>query len=187
MLTGQHDYNISETDDQGRNIAHFAAWGGQHHILDYLLRKGVDEMAFDVTGRGLLHHATSSASLYSVQKTIQFHREVPATYNTWSPLHWASRVGVFNILRVLLDYGFTESVVTTTEPECQWSPRMVAGFHRHGDNLFKDPGHQYLGNSITYNSNLSILPVSIKQGDFLCDGCDGCRLVRCSFRNVFEH
>jgi ankyrin repeat protein len=181
-LIDRYDYNTSETDHHGRNIAHFAAWGGQHHILDYLLSKGVNGMALDVTGRGLLHYAASSTSLHSVQKTIQFHEAVPAPYNTWSPLHWASRVGISDILRALFDHGLTESVVTTTEPEYHWTPRIIAGFHQHSD-LFKDLEHGHLDSSVAYNSNPSIPWVSIKHGTFFCDGC---RLVSRSFRKRIQ-
>ncbi|RDW56499.1 hypothetical protein BP5796_13140 [Coleophoma crateriformis] len=120
-----------QTDSQGRNAAHFAARGGHLDILEYLLARGMRASSLDIQGNGLLHYAASGASFDVVQRTIAFYNPTPEHGNNWSPLHWACRSGSAAVINLLLENGFHESVVTTTDPDTSWSPYSIAAFHQN--------------------------------------------------------
>jgi hypothetical protein len=78
------------------------------------------------TGHGILHHAASGGS-YEMEKTaIPFQKADLAKTETWSPLHWACRVGSVKTINSLLESGFCESVVITTRPVGRWTPWSIA-------------------------------------------------------------
>jgi len=175
LLIERHHMDHDQRDIQGRNVAHFAAQGGQVDILEYLLTSGANPYAVDVQGNGLLYYAALGGSVDMVRKTIPFYKATPASCMTWSPLHWACRSGSAAVVNLLLEHGFCESVVTTTEPEGRWTPYAIAVFH-HNQNLVcdsEDDTHS------SYTVDLELLGyltsnelVTAKKHDSCyCDGC----------------
>jgi ankyrin repeat protein len=178
VLIEEYKVDYNQPDSKGRTAAHFAARGGHIDFLEYLLTIGINGYAVDILGNGLLHYAASSASVDMVRKTIRFYKASPTSCNSWSPLHWACRRGDAAVIRVLLESGFCESVVTTTEPRDRWTPYAIAVFHQNKD-LICDLGDDRCG---LHGENLSRLGPMYsnesqgagKHGSY---GCDGCRHV----------
>ena len=175
LLIERHHIDYNQTDIQGRSAAHFAARGGHVDTLEYLLTSGANPYAVDVQGNGLLCYAASSGSVDMVRKAIPFYKAIPASCTTWSPLHWACRKGSTAVVNLLLENGFCESVVTTTEPEGRWTPYAIAVFHQNKNLVYdseKDTDSLYGVDLKLLGSLSSNELLSAKEHDgYTCNGC----------------
>ncbi|KAH8587245.1 ankyrin repeat-containing domain protein [Bisporella sp. PMI_857] len=119
-------FTATVIDTQGRSAAHWAARGGHLNILDYLLSNGANPCHLDRQGNGILHYAASGASIDMVERTIQYYQMPQTSCTIWSPLHWACRSSNAQIVNLLLDNNFHNSIITTVEPEGRWTPYAIA-------------------------------------------------------------
>jgi ankyrin repeat protein len=65
-----------------------------------------------------------------VEWILQFYHSDWTNDISWSPLHWAARVGDSKILEILQNAGLPEYTVDTLEPAGTWSPLSIAVYHQ---------------------------------------------------------
>jgi ankyrin repeat protein len=176
------------TDDQGRSALHIAARGGHMEAVDFLLSLGLDINAKDKKGDTALHYAASGASFEVLQRILQLPQLKIFDDTSWSPLHWACRVGDAQTIKLLMDKGIKESVITTLEPPGLYTPYAIALFHQNrklisekGDplqDLFGSQDVPYKATDIDMNITPDLEQEDLvffqaqKHAGFTCDGCD---------------
>ena len=155
-------------------MAHHAARGGHIHSFEYLLSVGVDTSVVDAHGHGILHHAPSEGSYEMVKKAIPFHSPDLVNIETWSPLHWACRAGSVETVNLLLESGFGEHCITTTNSAGQWTPYSIAVYHQNKSIV----PHSGQATRISCAANLKLwdFPEGIESqtvpGGYICDICE---------------
>ncbi|OCK74790.1 ankyrin [Lepidopterella palustris CBS 459.81] len=158
-------------DKYGRNAAHFAALGGNLRTLEFLQRLGVDLAAIDSTGKSLVHYAAMGCNFEILRLALSQddHKTTPDSPG-WSPLHWACRKGDSSLVKLLLQYGFRPTEVSTIEPPYQWSPLAIAFFYDNR-NILEDPFENWVSSAKLGICDVSRLPKQYKQYITCCDIC----------------
>ena len=131
MLVEKFEANITATDGMGRNPLHLAVRGGNIDCVNYLLDGGLRCSDTDNIGNNVFYYACSSGSTEVVQRLLEFEPLTLAGSTSWTPLHWACRIGGYDLMHLLLSHGIRESVVHTTYPSARWTPASIGIFHRN--------------------------------------------------------
>lgn len=169
------DPNVQDT--MGHNAAHLAAIGGNLDALVYLHGRGTRLDALDSMGRGIVEYAAMGSNLAIVDKVLKL--VVPSVdqgADTWSPLHWACRLGDVDVIQSLLEYGFNPTTVQTAEPNHLWHPLDIAEFYENTRLLEHSGFDDKLGPRSPHVPQL--LPTQKETGY----SCDACQQV-----SVFDH
>jgi ankyrin repeat protein len=133
IFVEKHNVDLAATDRFGRNILHFAVRGAHLPCVDYLLHKGLRYMDTDNFGNNILYYACSSGSIDIVQKLWNMNPQGLENWGTWSPLHWACRIGCSRLIEFLIHQGISKALVRTEQPPAVWSPVSIAIFHQNPD------------------------------------------------------
>ncbi|CAF9930458.1 MAG: hypothetical protein GOMPHAMPRED_005659 [Gomphillus americanus] len=126
----QQDW-LHAVDGRGQNVLHMSVKKSRIQTVRYLLDNGLDRHVKDKYGRTVLEYACLDFPGTTLVKAIldaKFLQATVAQGNTWSPLHWACRFGDIELLCFLAEAGFKTSVVSTDEPNADWSPLDIAMF-----------------------------------------------------------
>jgi ankyrin repeat protein len=155
-------------DNHGRSPIHLAVRGGHIGTFQHLIRLGLDPTAKDANGDGLLCYASSGGSLEVLNAVWDQDSQSTPESNSWSPLHWACRAGVPEVVEALIEKGIRADCVTVPEREGKWSPLSIAIFHGHENMLGKL--------SASHKSLLAVDDSAMKtpgerHGGYWCDRC----------------
>jgi ankyrin repeat protein len=117
-------------DSHKRTAIQLAARGGHTSTFKFLTALGLDYRTKDAKGDNLLHYASSGNSLRIVNLVLD---DNPVGDHCqgghWTPLHWACRAGNPRVIERLVKAGFRNELVTTAQPDFQWTPMSIAVFH----------------------------------------------------------
>ena len=137
MLVENYKANIFATDWLGRTPLHVAARGGNLDCMNYLLNSGLHCSDVDNIGNNVLHYACSGGSTEAVWRILKLDPSTADGSPSWTPLHWACRIGDSELIQLLLSHGFHKSVVHTTNPSANWTPASIGMFHQNPTFDFK--------------------------------------------------
>lgn len=130
-LVEKFEADITATDGMGRNPLHLAVRGGNIDCVNYLLDGGLRCSDTDNVGNSVFYYACSSGYTEVVQRLLEVEPLRLAGSTPWTPLHWACRIGGYDLIHLLLSHGIQESVVHTTYPSARWTPASIGVFHRN--------------------------------------------------------
>jgi ankyrin repeat protein len=187
IFVEEYDVDLAATDRFGRNILHLAVRGAHLTCVDYLLHKGLRYMDTDNLGNNILYYACSSGSIDIVQKVWNMNPQGLENWGTWSPLHWACRIGCSRLIEFLLHQGLSKTLVHTEQPPAVWSPVSIAMFHQNPD--VGNIKHKMLRESdVITLSNISTASISASESvmstvgsrykGFCCNMCLNVRVVK---------
>jgi ankyrin repeat protein len=125
----QHQADKHLKDLQNRTPLQLAARGGHMDAFLYLLHLGLDPTVEDAKGDGLISYASSGGSLDVLDAAFKETSNFSSQIRNWSPLHWACRAGVPDVVERLIKEGANSGCVTVAQPEGRWSPLSIAIFH----------------------------------------------------------
>jgi ankyrin repeat protein len=163
-----------DTDRHRRNLLHIAAQYGSLDKFLYVKELGINPLAIDAKGDGLLSYAASSGFLPVLDAALSITPVSAEQYEHWSPLHWACRAGSERVIKRLIQSGLQSHVVTLTPSEDNWSPADIAIHFGHAS-MFED---------LSDSCKAALGPVATPErtpGKFQSFvHCDGCFKVNCS-------
>ncbi|PQE33805.1 ankyrin repeat protein [Rutstroemia sp. NJR-2017a WRK4] len=117
-------------DSHKRATIQLAARGGHVSTFKFLTALGLDHRTKDAKGDSLLHYASSGNSLRIVKLVLDDNPISDHCHDGhWTPLHWACRAGNPRVIEHLVKAGFRNELVTTAQPDFQWTPMSIAVFH----------------------------------------------------------
>jgi ankyrin repeat protein len=122
---------FANLDSHGRHILHITAAAGHLESCLYLIGQGIDPLARDAKGDGLLSYAASSGSLRVFEMALSLVPVSSVQTENWSPLHWACRAGNSQIIELLTQSGMRGNCVMGSQLYCNWSPIDIAMHHGH--------------------------------------------------------
>ncbi|KAF2022563.1 ankyrin, partial [Setomelanomma holmii] len=99
------DLEAKGTDVQGWNPLQLAARGGHLRIFQYLASMGISLSTLDAKKDGVLCYAASGGALDVLQAALDLGLTFPPESMHWSPLHWACRSGIPEVVELLINEG----------------------------------------------------------------------------------
>ncbi|KAL3861816.1 hypothetical protein ACJMK2_007833, partial [Sinanodonta woodiana] len=173
-LVGKYPDMINEVDNCNATPAHYAAYGGNVSILQYLIDKGIDPWCRTAKQETLLHRACYAGRLemttFLVGKYPDMINEVDICKAT--PSHCASFGGNVNVLQYFIDQGMdpwcrTDTQETLLHRACHGGSLEITKYLvekypdmiNEVDNCKRTPAHAAAG-----GGNVSVLQYLIDQG-----------------------
>jgi ankyrin repeat protein len=129
--------DIQLKNPYGRTALHLAARGGHIDTFQHVMSLGLEPLAEDANGDGLIRYASSGGSLEVLNAVLDTGLKYLSRSGHWSPLHWACRTGKHEVVERLANEGLRSKYVHISHPEGQWSPISVAIFHGNEEMLQK--------------------------------------------------
>lgn len=168
-----HKSNEHHVDFHGRTALHLAAKSATVEAFEYAFGQGIDPTMMDEKGDSLLNYASSGGSL-SILNAVFDNTAVSLIQSRhWSPLHWACRVGSFDVVERLLKEGFRGECITLPGSEIPWSPVSIAFFHGNEKMLENiSASHRQLLEVRTDSSPVRTAQhCGMHHSNVRCDGC----------------
>ncbi|XP_061186804.1 receptor-interacting serine/threonine-protein kinase 4-like [Saccostrea echinata] len=105
---------INVVDNRGWNAAHFAAQGGDFHILQLLAEQGVSITGTTKDKCTILHISCSNGKYEMSQYILSKYPEMIDNVNEfgWRAVHYAAEGGNIRILQLLIDKGVSLNIAT---------------------------------------------------------------------------
>jgi ankyrin repeat protein len=151
--------------DHGQTFLHLAAKGGRMGTFQYYIGLGLDQTATDAKGDDALYYASSGGCVEIVKALLNKGTTSFRGSTHWSPIHWACRAGAFEIVELLVEAGFHSEPVTTSQPQCQWSPLDIALY------LGKEEMLDHISASCRSHLGAKTNSLRRRQKRSVCDGC----------------
>jgi len=101
---------IAEQEDDGTRPIHFAAFHGNHQLIDILLNSGADPTLTNKQGQNVIHMAAQGDKPFSLILFRQLFKEAFSDINICdndecTPLHWACFCNSHQIINFLISLG----------------------------------------------------------------------------------